>query len=197
LRKSLTKKEWLGRESNPRAKSWGFWVVISGQLQRKAVIDGIGFVTPCYVDMASHYTRTDSPFYWLRVQLPDGTWGAKSSGIRIDSPGAIRKAKQKAAEETMREHQSDSAGASNRFDGWVPGYLSGRYLNPKTVTRYLNAWSALATYFTHRGIIAPAEVTYKVCTDYPAFRTAPPKKLMRARSANTALTELKVLSAIV
>ena len=62
--------------------------------------------------------------------------------------------------------------------------------------RYLNAWSAISTFLDHRGILAPSQVTYRLCTEYPDFRTAPPKGLMRPRSNNTALTELKVFSAI-
>jgi integrase len=62
--------------------------------------------------------------------------------------------------------------------------------------RYLNAWSALATYLEFCDVISPAQVTYQMCIDYVAFRTGPPKKLLKARSHNTALTELKVFSSI-
>jgi len=44
--------------------------------------------------MASHYTRKGSPFHWVRFQKPDGTWGGKSSLIRLDAPGSVRKVKQ-------------------------------------------------------------------------------------------------------
>ncbi|MDR3401744.1 MAG: site-specific integrase [Chthoniobacter sp.] len=146
--------------------------------------------------MASYYTRTGSPYYWLRTQNPDGTWGGKSSGIRIDSPGAIRKIKQREAEETLREQQLDSTGGAHRFDQWVPGFLKQRYANPKTFTRYMNAWSALSTYLDFKKIISPAQVTYQLCIDYPKFRTNAPRELMRSRAWNTALTELKIFSAI-
>jgi len=167
-----------------------------GQLQCRAVIDKTKFVTPCYSHMASSYTRSGSPYYWLRVQKPDGTWGAKSSGVSINASGAIRKVKQLVAEETLKEQEFGGNNNANRFDAWVPGFLRQKYSNPKTLSRYLNAWSALATYLEHRGIISPSQVTYKLCTDYPAFRTSPPKNLMRARTHNTALTELKVFSAL-
>lgn len=146
--------------------------------------------------MASYFTRKDSPFYWIRVQKPDGTWGGKSSGIRIDGDGALRKIKQSAAQDTMLEMNFDGNGGAHRFDAWVPQFLKTRYHNPKTVVRYTNAWSALATYLEHHKIIAPTQITYKLCIDYPEFRTKPPEKIIRARSFNTALTELKVFSAI-
>jgi len=146
--------------------------------------------------MASSYTRKGSPFYWLRVQNPDGTWGAKSSQLRIDAPGVARKLKQLVAAETLKEQEFGGNKNANRFDAWVPGFLGQRYANAKTLTRYLNAWSAVATYLEHLNLISPAQITYKLCVDYPAFRTSPPIKLMRPRSLNTALTELKVFSAI-
>jgi len=146
--------------------------------------------------MAAFYKRPDSPFYWVRFQKPDGTWGAKSTGIRIDNEGALRKVKQCVAEHQIREHDLDGVGGAHRFDVWVPGFLKRHCASPKTFTRYMNAWSSLATYLQHRGIISPMQVTYQHCTEYPAFRTNPPKDLMRARTLNTALTELKVFSCV-
>ncbi len=60
------------------------------------------------------------------------------------------------AEQTLLEEHFDGSGNSHRFDAWVPRFLKDRYPNSKTVTRYLNAWSALATYLEHKKIISPA-----------------------------------------
>ena len=146
--------------------------------------------------MASFYIRPDSAFYWLKIRRPDGTWGAKSSGVRRDVVGAMRKVKELVAKESLRELQCDTSGNAHRFDSWVPSFITQKYPKKKTAERYLNAWSAITTYLAYREIISPAQVTYKLCTDYPTFRTNAPKQLMRSRSWNTALTELKVFSAI-
>ncbi|MDQ6912158.1 MAG: site-specific integrase [Verrucomicrobiota bacterium] len=146
--------------------------------------------------MASFYERKGSPYYWIRFQKCDGSWGGKSSGIRKAADGARRKIKQAVAQETMREHTFSEQTQGNRFDAWVPGFLARKYSNEKTLIRYQAAWSAISTYLAHRDVSAPAQVTYQLCIDYPAFRTEPPKELMKARSHNTALTELKVFSAI-
>jgi integrase len=146
--------------------------------------------------MASYYKRSASPFYWLRYQRPDGTWADRSSKVRIDSNGSLRKIKQITAEHTMRELHVDRSGQSNRFDVWVPGFLRDQYANPKTLARYTNAWSAIGTYLDHINVISPLQVTYQICRAYPQFRTDPPRNVMRARTFNTALTELKVFSAI-
>src|SRR6266403_3865582 len=146
--------------------------------------------------VASHYKRKASPYYWLRYQRPDGTWADKSSKVRTDNNGSLRKIKQVAAEHTMRELHVDRNGASNRFDVWVPAFLANQYPNPKTLARYTNAWSAISTYLDHINVISPLQITYHLCRAYPQFRTKPPLDLMRARTFNTALTELKVFSAI-
>jgi len=146
--------------------------------------------------MASYYERNGSPYYWLRYQHPDGTWGDKSSKVRTDSAGAIRKIKQLSAEHTMRELHRDRMGSGNSFDAWVPGFIAHRYPNSKTLARYSAAWSAIATYLENIDVISPLQVTYRHCTEYPQFRTKPPTTAIRARSFNTSLTELKVFSAI-
>lgn len=146
--------------------------------------------------MASFYPRNGSPYYWLRYQRPDGTWADKSSKVRIDNNGSRRKIKQVVAEHTMRELGTDRTGQSNRFDVWVPGFLGEQYKNPKTLARYTNAWSAVSTYLEHINVISPVQITYQLCRAYPHFRTNPPPDVMRPRTFNTALTELKVLSAI-
>ena len=146
--------------------------------------------------MASYYRRKRSPFFWIRVQNSDGTWGGKSSGIRIDALGALRKVKQRVAEQLMKEHQIGSTGSAHRFEAWVPCFIAEHYNNENTKVRYLNAWSALSAYLQHEKVISPLQVTYKLCTDYVPFRTNPPRSVMRARTQNTALTELKVFSAI-
>jgi integrase len=146
--------------------------------------------------MASHYVRKNSPFYWIKYQRPDGTWGDKTTKIRADIPGALRKVKQFVADHTLRELHHDKSANGHRFDGWVPQFLQQRYTNEKTRLRYASAWSAIGVYLDHLSIIAPSQITYRVSIDYAKFRTNPPKNLMRPRSHNTALTELKVFSAI-
>jgi integrase len=146
--------------------------------------------------MASFYVRPGSPYYWIRFQKSDGTWGGKSSGIRRSADGSRRKIKQAVAQATMQEHTISDQTRSNRFDAWVPRFLAQKYANQNTLIRYQAGWSAINTFLSHHDVTAPAQVTYQLCSEYPAFRTRPPKELMKARSHNTALTELKVFSAI-
>src|ERR1700686_878520 len=108
--------------------------------------------------MASFYERDASPYYWLRYQRPDGTWADKTSKVRIDNNASRRKIKQIVAEHTMRELNVDRNGQRNRFDVLVPGFLADQYKNPKTLSRYTNAWSAVGTYLDHINVISPIQV---------------------------------------
>ena len=146
--------------------------------------------------MASYYKRHASRYYWIRYQRPDGTWADKSSKVRTDNRRFASKIKQVAAEHTMRELHVDRNGQSNRFDVWVPISLRVNTQIQKTLARYTNAWSAIATYLDHIKVISPLQITYQTCRAYPQFRTNPPRHVIRARTFNTALTELKVSSAI-
>ena len=146
--------------------------------------------------MASYYPRKDSPYYWIRFQRPDGTWGNKASTVRTDADSAIRSINQFVAQHTLREVNHSDNASEHRFTSWVPGFLRQRYRNATTLRRYLNAWSALETYLDHRQITSPVQVKHQICTDYPAFRTNPPARLLRPAAHNTALMEIKVLTAI-
>ena len=136
------------------------------------VIDRRRFATPCYRHMASHYLRAGSPFYWIRFQKSDGTWGRKSSGIRRDAEGAVRRLKQAVAHQTLQELNFTSRQTANRFSAWVPQFLETRYPNQKTVIRYGNAWAAISVYLDFCKIISPSEVSYQVASttvpNYPA-----------------------------
>jgi integrase len=143
--------------------------------------------------VASFYERGDSPYYWVRVLRPDGTWASEKSKIRKDAQNAARKIRAYVAQMTIRE--MGMAEGRGSWD-WVPSFLRRHCANERTLTRYLNAWSALEVYLRAKGIRGTAEVTYKHCVDYPAWRASVDRRIMRPCNWNTALTEVKVLSVI-
>jgi integrase len=143
--------------------------------------------------MASFYERNDSPYYWLRILRPDGTWASEKSKIRKEAPNAGRKIRAAVAQMTIRE--MGIAEGRGAWD-WIPSFLRQHCVSEKTLTRYLNAWSALEVYLRAKGIRGPAEVTYKHCVEYPGWRTGVDRRIMRPCNWNTALTEVKVLSVI-
>lgn len=149
--------------------------------------------------MASHYKRDDSPFYWLRIKAVDGTWKSKSSGIRIDSPGAVRKIQQRVADETAKEKRMADEIGSALMTRWVPQWIEYHYQNPKSMHRARNAWAHLSMFLDMKGVIHPEEVTYGLCHEYMKWRTDEElceEDERRLGNWNTALTELRILGTI-
>lgn len=139
--------------------------------------------------MAFHYIRKGSPYYWIKFRKPDGTRSAKSSGIKVEHKGGLRRVKTMVAEMSAEEQMQQDEECSALFDEWVLSWLDYQYTNPNTLTRYKNAWTHISSFLKKRGIQHPNEVSYQMCHEY-----------MRVRSEhctwNTALTELRVLGAI-
>jgi len=156
------------------------------------------FATACYVTaMASYFARKDSPFYWIRVKRPDGTWHQRSSGLRMDEKGSIRRISQLVAEETAKEAFEED-GSSAFFKQWVPQWINYHYTNGFSKVRCNNAWAHLSVFFATRKVRHPGEVTYAICHDYVRWRTSEAAESEGRRRAawNTAVMEMRVLGAI-
>jgi hypothetical protein len=147
--------------------------------------------------MASYYTRKDSPYYWIRVKRVDGTWGQRSSGLRADEKGSIRKISQLVTEETAKE-AFDEDGSSAFFNQWVPQWIGYHYTNRFSLVRCNNAWAHLSAFFKSRRVRHPGEVSYSLCHDYVRWRTSSNVENAGKRTAawNTAVMEMRVLGAI-
>lgn len=147
--------------------------------------------------MASSYTRNDSPFVWLRLKRPDGTWQGINSGIRVDDPDSARKIKMRLAKEGVVEAAASASGHTARFESWVPAFLSRHYANTLSLERAQNAWAALAVFLDWKGLLVPSQITHNSGHEYVEWRQHPPKKCrVKARAKNTALLEVKILSVI-
>jgi integrase len=149
--------------------------------------------------MASYYRKAKSPFYWLRLRQVDGTWKDVSSGIRMQTPGALRKIQQRVAQETAREERQRNDGSDAMLRNWVPRWIGYHYKNEKSAHRALNAWAHLSTFFKLRGVLHPEEVSYGLCHDYMKWRTDEEACIEQGRRLgnwNTALTEVRVLGTI-
>lgn len=156
-----------------------------------------GFAAPCC--MASHYTRKRSPYYWLRIKKADGTWSDVSSGIRIDSIGALRKVHQRVASETAKEERQENDGSEAMLRNWVPKWFGYHYKNVKSLNRARNAWAHLSSFFKEKNVLHPEEVTYALCHEYMTWRTDEDlceEEGRRCGNWNTALTEIRLLGAI-
>lgn len=141
--------------------------------------------------MASYFDKKGSGFYYLKVKR-NGEWVPEPTTIRKDSPGALRAIKKLVAEETAKELNGPAKTSGWK---WVDGWIRTTY-RKKTLQRYSAAWTALEVYLAEFRIFGPESISYKLCKDYPTWRTGVDPDIMKPCNWNTALTELKVLSAI-
>ena len=149
--------------------------------------------------MASYYTRRDSPFYWLKTRDASGNIVATSSGVRVDSPGSIRKVQMRVAKLREKEARIEQDGRGSALASWVPPWIEAHYVNEGTKARAYNAWAWLATFLALRKVSHPEEVSYLLCQDYMAWRTDAlgcHQEGRRLAKWNTALVEIRYLGAI-
>jgi len=149
--------------------------------------------------MASYFTRKDSPFYWIRFQRTDGTWGQRSSKVRCDEKAALRKIHQMVAEDTSAEKIHSGDGSMALFDRWVPNWINYKYANLGTRGRRKTAWAHLSMFLKMRNVYHPQEITYGFCHDYVQWRTSAEESAKDKRKGaclSTALLEIKALGVI-
>lgn len=145
--------------------------------------------------MAFYYQRKNSPYFWVRFVRADGTIKSKSSGIRSDSVGALRKVSRLVAEMTKEEESQKNDGPVSLLTNWVPGWIDKHYKTEKTAMRYSAAWAWLSLFFKERDVLHPGEVTARLCHEYMEWRTNPPTGRRKAKW-NTALCEVRFLGAV-
>ncbi|MEZ5386485.1 MAG: hypothetical protein R3F13_13315 [Prosthecobacter sp.] len=148
--------------------------------------------------MASIISRGDSLFYFLSEKRRDGTWHKRKLPIRRDDPDARRKCAMALAAAQAREAAMIPAGEQQlRGWSWVPGFIEDHYTNPKSRQRAYNAWAPVQVFLDQWKIDEPALVTFAHGHEYVAWRQNPPASSgIKARSKNTALTEIKLFSVV-
>ena len=158
--------------------------------------------------MASLYRKKGTAYWYMQWRGKDGKLHNRSTNFRADSAEQTQKAWSLRAEFEKQEKGVPKIQTGERWDAWVPAWLTARYArSPLTKIRYGAAWTALAAYFKEVGARSARVLTREHCMNYIAWRTAPrakdgeeavgaEKAGLRKCVHNTALLELKLLSAI-
>lgn len=147
--------------------------------------------------MASLYKRPNSPFWWIKYR-DDKTGKIKqeSTGLRIGVGPETRRAEQLRAEYTLREANTTSASAAEKWDNWVEDFINTRYAElPQTRSRYLSAWRTVSMFLKEKEILLPRQLIRDHCFKYMVWRKKPDKSKGKYNAGhNTAHLELKLLS---
>jgi len=143
--------------------------------------------------MASLYMRPESPFWFLKRKSKDGTWVAHSTGLRCENEIETAQARLLMAEANLAEAGTQQS-ASDGW-GWVEGWLSKHWANPKTTKRAFGKWKHIEHWLLLNGLSSPALVEFRHGSEYVEWREGRVAR-HRACGRNTALNELKLLGQI-
>jgi hypothetical protein len=133
-------------------------------------------------------------YYWCpvkrkRVYTPTPYLKSDPTGRKKALDLAREKAKDAAAHKPLTNKES--------WELWVPQFLERTYAyNPKTLTRYQNAWSALYEFLHAEKIPSPRHLLYRHAHEYLGWRVTQKRACGKPINHNTAVTELKILSRI-
>lgn len=149
--------------------------------------------------MASLYKRERSPFYWVEHIDAEGERRQQSTKMRYGVPSETRKARALCSQLTTREKErAHTAGAGEAWAAWVPRLLSQRYdVVSGTFGRAETAWRNIEAFLRCHQITVPRQLTRQQVRDYIEWRqVAHPDQGTRKAAKNTAILELKFLSAL-
>ena len=143
--------------------------------------------------MASIYKRKTSKYWWIKFRHPrTRKIIQESTDFRIGIGPDTRKAQEVALVKTLEERRSPVT-VEGKWDLWVTEYLE-KNSSGRTLERYLSAWRTLKMWLDELNIVAPRDLTYKICSDYLNWRKTPDKRNGKYKAGtNTAITEFKLL----
>src|SRR5512133_1468692 len=107
--------------------------------------------------MASLYTRSGSPYYWIKYRDAAGQICQVSTKCRVGIAPDVRRAREKEAEHSLRELQHDRRSVTTGWS-WVLDFLKTRYQSkPTTFERYSCAWPTIQLFFDEQKLETPAQ----------------------------------------
>lgn len=141
--------------------------------------------------MASLYTRTKSPYWWIEYIDGNGKRRQESTRCRMDSVQETRMARQLRAKREMEEMKSPVRSSNDQeLEAWVQRWIDTRFSKqPHTLESYSLAWKHLLAFFKSQRITFADQIQRAHCFAYFDAR-----KLKAA--ANTAIHDLVILRLI-
>jgi len=146
------------------------------------------------VKYASVYARKRSPFWYISyLDAATGKRIHRATVHRRDDPVGRRKAYDEARQ--LGKEAAASRGEAAEGWAWVSQWLNLVH-DGKTLVRYENAWDHLERFLEDKQLSGPKALRYEHAHDYMSWRTAQERRRGTKINHNTALTELRVLTAV-
>ncbi len=149
----------------------------------------------CYTrNMASLYSRPNSPFWFLKYKKKIGEWTAASTGLRVENEFETAQAKVLCAQASLAETGKKES-AHNQGWGWVRSWLESHWSNEKTTHRQINRWKHIEHWLTITGLSHPGMVEFRHGSEFVFWREG---RVARHRlcGRNTAIGDAKLLGQI-
>lgn len=149
--------------------------------------------------MAWLFKQARSPFWWVGYRDPiSGKVVRESTGFRIGIGEEYGKARACRAALAAKESECASVKVADRWDAWVPAYLSVRYAAAtRTYERIQHNWRFMSLYLDDNQIAGPQQLTRQHCLNYVPWRRRKNRSQgFNGVSHNTALHDLKLLSVL-
>ena len=145
--------------------------------------------------MASFFIRSGT--YYLKSKNYDGKWSDKTTGIKVESKGSLRKIQLEVAKAQAGEKAMNNEGKGAVFSSWVSAWMDYNFKNSLTLRRYHGVWPHLVIFLERHKVKHPSQMTYQLAHEYMRWRSSDAcKPDLMPCGWNTALTELHVLSSV-
>lgn len=146
--------------------------------------------------MASLVQREGSPFWYIQTRK-GSKWTRGRTQFRTASTVETRRAQLLVSQLSRAEKAQRGSITEMTWDQWVEPYFQVRYeTRPKTLERFLNAWTSVRLFLREKQINIPPEVRRQDCLQYVTWRTDGKRIGTYPACRNTALFEIKLLGLV-
>lgn len=134
---------------------------------------------------------------WVRFKR-GGKWVGERTEWKIGDRAGEKKARQLAAEKTLKEMAHGGRNPSGNFTDWVDAWLLEQHGSKKTSTYgiYSQQWGMISEWLGLRGYTHPQDITRESLSDYKEWRK--PREGVRRKGAgmNTIIPEVRTLGRV-
>lgn len=142
-------------------------------------------------------SRTDRAHYYVYFPHPHtGVRVKQATPFRRDDPQGYRKALDYAIERGKAGLAAKSHSTPELWQNWVPALIARHWTNQKSRVRADGAWKQWQAFLEQRGIPVPRALSYADIVEFVRWRSSQTKRNGDPVSKNTALCDLRIMSAI-
>ncbi|MEI7553138.1 MAG: hypothetical protein WCL24_12495 [Verrucomicrobiota bacterium] len=146
---------------------------------------------------AGVFGRSDRKSWYINYPHPQtGVRVKEGTPFLRGDPQGYRKALDLATEKGKSGLASKLYANGERWETWVPAFVTRHYTHPKSLVRAEGAWKHWRSFLDQHTIPVPRALMYQHIVEFVSWRTAQKKRNGSLVSKNTALCDLRIMSTI-